>query len=207
MRKLGKQITQKGTGKRKRKSANELIAELTTDKKVKRSTLANQLGVSDRTLRSYKKYFASLDNPKIKLGKNDRVPPKKVLDKLSKIATKKKIRKTREVGSKYDKSEIYDIKDLINDRTYKRLQVQMKDKNWFGWLIRVNLLLIGKEGTFNQWFTFLTKIKTKAGLNNFLRGELEKLLNSRQNLYQVQNILGFEILEIAINSTLKMTDK
>jgi len=201
MRKLGKQIAQKGSGKRVKKSANQLIAEIRKKPKVTNTKIAKELGISDRTLRSYKKYFASLDNPQIKLNKNDRRPPKKVLDKISKIASKKKISKTRIKGNKFDKSEVGNLKNLISDSTFKRLKKETTNPNWFGWLIRINVLFITKEGSFSNWVTYVTSIKSKANLNDFLTGEIQNLVESKNS------ILGFEILEVVINTTLKIDPK
>lgn len=200
MRSLGKQFSQKGQ-ERVKKSANQLKAELIKQKKVTNTSLAKQLGISGRTLRSYKKYFASLDDPKIKLNKNDRRPPKKIIDKISKIATKKKIRKTRSQGKKYDKAEFDNIRSIIKPSVFKKLKKESKNKNWFGWLIRVNILFITKEGSFDNWMTFVTSIATEGNLNDFIIGEIQKLVESKNS------ILGFEILEVVINSTLKIEDK
>lgn len=206
MRKLGKQISQKGLGKKVKKSTNQLKAELTTREKGKKpiitnKNLAKKLGISDRTLRSYKNYFASLDNPKIKLGKHDRKPPKNILDKISKLASKKKIKKTRDAGKKYDKSDIDTITTLISDPTWNKLKKESQSKNWFGWLVRINILFITKQGSFDDWVTYVTSIKNKSELNRFIIGELQKLIESKNS------ILGFEIVEITINSTLQLKDK
>jgi len=197
MRKLGKQITQKGSGKRVKKSPNQLIAEI----KGPKAKLSKELGIADRTLRSYKNYFASLDNPSIKLGKHDRKPPKTILDKISKLAGKQKIRKTRTSGIKYNKSDVDSLNELISSSTWNRLKLQLKNPNWFGWLVRINILFITKQGSFSDWVTYVTSIKSKAGLNRFLTGEIQKLVESKNS------ILAFEILEVVINVTLQIDKK
>lgn len=213
MRTLGKQISQKGSGKKIKKSANQLLTEIQQKKKIKKSALAKQLGVSDRTLRSYKKYFASLDNPEIKLTKNDRKPPKKILDKISKLATNKKIPKTRIKGTKYDRSEVDKRIDVISKSTFNQIKKEAVKDDFFGLLIRVHVLFIGKEGTFDEWVTFVPPkrfiddiLKSPTTLNNYITGELEKIVNNKRNLYQLSTILGFEILEVAINVTTTKVD-
>lgn len=200
MRKLGKQFIQKGLNKTVKKKANELVAELTEvkkrgKKKITRSDLAKKLGISDRTLRSYKKYFASLDNPSIKLNKNDRRPPKKVLDKLSSIAQNYKIKKTRQAGNKFDKSQVETLSGVIDKKTYDKIKKETKKVNWFGWLIRVNVAFITKQGTFDDWMTFVTSIKDYEQLDEFIVAQLYKKITKKNS------ILGFEIIEVVINVT------
>lgn len=200
MRKLGKQYVQQGTNKKVKKNANELIAELSEKtkqhkKKITRQSLSKKLGISDRTLRSYKKYFASLDNPSIKLNKNDRKPPKKVLDKLSKIAGNYKIKKTRIEGNKFDKAEVETLKNVLSLKTYNRFKNEMLKPNWFGWLIRVNIAFITKQGTFDDWMTFVTSIKDRRELDQFISDQIYKKVTKKNS------ILGFEIIEVVINVT------
>lgn len=201
MRKLGEQFVQQGLDKKAKKNANELIAELSEiktrgqKKKITRNKLAKKLGVSDRTLRSYKKYFASLDNPNIKLTKNDRRPPKKVLDKLSKIASNYKIKKTRPSGNKFDKSEVETLKNVITKKTWNKIEKEMDKPNWFGWLIRVKVAFITKQGTFNDWITYVTSITDYNDLDKFITDQLYKKVTNKNS------ILGFEIIEVVINVT------
>lgn len=201
MRKLGEQYIQQGINKKVKKNANELIAELsetktsTQKKKLTRSQLAKKLGISDRTLRSYKNYFASLDNPTIKLNKNDRKPPKKVLDKLGKVASNYKIKKTRNAGNKFDKQEVETLKNVISKQTFKKIIKETNKKNWFGWLIRVNIAFITKQGTFNDWITYVTSIKDYKDLDQFISDQIYKKVTGKNS------ILGFEIIEVVINVT------
>lgn len=201
MRKLGKQFTQKGLGKKVKKKPNEIIAELTEvqhigqKKKITRKALAKKLGVSDRTLRSYKKYFASLENPKIKLTKNDRRPPKKVLAKLNKTATKYKIEKQREAGSVFDKEQVETLKNIISKETFDSLKTEMKSKTFFGFLIRINILFITKQGSFNDWLTYATSITKYKDLDQFISDQIYKKVTKKNS------ILGFEIIEVVINIT------
>lgn len=200
MRKLGKQYVQQGLHKNTKKRANELVAELTEVKtrgkiKITRGDLSKKLGISDRTLRSYKKYFASLDNPSIKLNKNDRVPPKKVLEKLSKVASNYKIKKTRVSGNKFDKSEVETLTGILNRKTFDRIKKELKNPLWFGWLIRVHIAFITKQGTFDDWMTFVTSIKDFGELNEFLSAQIYKKVTKKNS------ILGFEIIEVVVNTT------
>lgn len=77
----------------------------------------------------------------------------------------------------------------------------MSKPEWFGWLIRINILFITKQGSFSDWVTYVTSIRTKGNLNNFLIGELQKLIESKNS------ILGFEIVEVVIQPTLKIETK
>lgn len=206
MRKLGKQYIQAGTSKRENKNANELIAELSEKsvshkKRLTRLSLAKKLNISDRTLRSYKKYFASLDNPAIKLTKHDRRPPKKVLDKISKIAFDYKIKKTRLIGNKFDKSEVETLKNVLSVKTFNRIKKEIEKPNWFGWLIRVNIAFITKQGTFNDWMTFVSSIKDRKELDQFISDQIYKKVTKKNS------ILGFEIIEVVINVTTKEYEK
>lgn len=212
MRKLGNKITQKGIGKKVKKSPNELLSELSTkrsqgiSKKEKsqltKKELAIRLGISDRTLRSYKRYFASLDNPNISFNKNDRRPSKELLKKISAIATKKKIKKTRLSGSKYDKAQVENLKSVVSSGTFKQLQKEFDKPTFDGLLIRVNILFITKEGSFSDWPTFRIsnkynqrELKSLRALNNFIIGELQKIIRNKDS------ILGFEIVQIVFDVT------
>lgn len=212
MRKLGSKITQKGLGKNVKKSVNELIAELSTkriqDKSEKgknqltQKQLIKKLNVNARTFRSYKKYFASLDNPKIVLTKNDRIPPKKLLNKIKKLATSRRIRKTRQAGNVFDKSQIENLKGIISRSTFTRLQKEFKKETFDGLLIRVNVLYITKEGSFSDWPTFRLSKKYNArelrslrGLNDFVTGAIQKTVRNKDS------ILGFQIIAVVFDIT------
>lgn len=220
MRKLGKQYTQKGTGKTVRKKPGELITELTTTKgtrltdpktgkitykKVKglvtKKELAKALGISERTLRSYKNYFASLANPSIKLNKNDRRPSKdkrKAIEKkIKKLAKSKKILQTREQGSVFDRSEIETFKNVVSRSLWNNVKEEIKKPSWFGWLIRININFITKQGTFNDWLTYATSISNYNDLDEFLSDQIYKKVTKKNS------ILGFEIIEVIINITTK----
>lgn len=241
MRELGKPLSQKGTGQRVKKLPGEIITELTVnikkelkDKKVVKTTkqtgliskseLAKKLNISDRTLRSYKKYFASLENENIKLNKNDRRPAneKEFLKKFSKtvdqinkeLPRKKRIAKTREKGTKYDVGQIENIRPLISKPLFNRLKKELDKKETYGFHIRVNVLFITKDGDYNEWITFVPPIKTSPGLkkynelNKWLNMEIEKNFTSRQNIYSYRhNVIGFEILEVILVPTLNLPVK
>lgn len=221
MRKLGSKITQKGLGKNVKKSANELLAELSTKrlqergdkeekqlikektkKQVTQKQLLKKLNVKPRTFRSYKRYFASLDNPKIKLTKNDRRPSKQLLEKISKLASTKKIRKTREAGNVFDKAQVENLKGIVSPVIFKRLQKEFKKDKFDGLLIRVNVLYITKEGSFSDWPTFRIskkynerELRSLRGLNAFVTGGVQKTIRNKDS------ILGFQILSIVFDVT------
>lgn len=220
MRKLGNQYTQTGTGKKSRKKPAELIAELTTTKgtrKIDQKTgqltykktrgeltkkdLAKALNVADRTLRSYKKYFASLENPAIKLNKNDRKPSKakikSIEKKIKQLAKKENIKLTRNAGSVFDRSEIETYKNVISKSLWNQVKDETKKPTFFGWLIRININFITKQGTFNDWLTYATSITDYKDLDEFLSDQVYKKVTKKNS------ILGFEIIEVIINVTTK----
>jgi len=233
MRKIGKIISQRGHGKNIKKLPSEFIIELTTkikkenNKSVKKKgkiskvSIAKKLGISERTLRSYKKYFASLENKSIKLGKHDRRPKNekqfikkfsKIVDELNKeLPKKERIKKTRLKGNKYDVSEIENINTLISKKTFGKLKSKIQEKNVFGFFIRVNVLFITRDGTYDEWLTFIPPVKSSpklkqfAELNKYLSQELENNFKSKSNIYSYRHsVLGFEIIEVQIIPTLEL---
>ncbi len=244
MRKLGKQISQRGHGKNVKKTPGAIIAELTvkikkekakkTDKKFTKATkkktqvtkaeIAKKLNISERTLRSYKKYFASLENKDIKLSKYDRKPKNEkafskkfseVTSEINKTLPKKqRVKKTRIQGNKYDVGAVDNIDFLISPSTYKRLKKQLAKESVYGFLIRVNVLFITKDGSYDEWLTFVPPVKTSPKLKNykelntFLKQEIESNFKSKSNIYSYRHsVLGFEILEVIAVPTLNLPDK
>lgn len=209
MRKLGNQYIQESLGIKEKKSINEIIAELTVLKSKKnnkkkntviltKKELSKKLGIAARTLNSYKQYFASLEDIKIKLNKNDRRPNKKIIDKIYKISKNYKIKQTRIGHKKYDKSEIDNLKIIITKKYYNTFKKEIEKDNWFGWLIRIHFSIIIKGATFtNDWLTYVTSIKDYKELNYFLVEQFYKKINS------IPSLLGYEILEVVVNVTTK----
>lgn len=257
MRKLGNRFVQKST-KTVRKSVNQILGELTTAhprkvedkegnvKKVKQKgvftqkQIAKQLKISDRSYRAYKKYFASLDNPDIKLGKNDRVPrdAKKIKQKILKFASSKKvekaltdkakkvlekriastdnkilkaklkkqlrklkkvkIKKTRSEGKKFDRSIPVAYYEFATKSTWEKLMNEKKilGKKFKGFLTRINLMFITKNGTFSDWVAWVYTPESRDDYNEFIQGEIQKIIDAKNS------ILGYEILEVIIDITL-----
>lgn len=220
MRKLGKQYIQSGTGKTTRKKPAELITDLTTTKGVRKTDkktgqltykktkgtltkkqLAKELGISDRSLRAYKNYFASLANPNIKLGKNDRKPSKNKIKSIEKkikaLSKKQNIKLTRKAGSVFDRTEIETFKNVISKSLWNQVKDEIKKPTFFGWLIRINISFITKQGTFDDWLTYATSITNYNDLDEFLSDQIYKKVTKKNS------ILGFEIIEVIINVTTK----
>lgn len=214
MRKLGKRIEQKGTGKTIKKKSFELLTDLTNQRNKNRITkkeLAKKLGISDRTLRSYTRYMANESGIAVEINKNDRKPPKDFINRLRKVnrTLPKKQRKasTRQGNNIFDK-DTKDFKEIITQDTYEKIQHEMNKKTFFGFLIRVNVNFYTRNGVFEQWLTFVYNVKQfgnkKEDIDKFVTGAITKKarssFQSTEN-YKLSGIFSFEIIETVIDIT------
>lgn len=206
MRKLGKRITQKGSGRRSKKNLVELVTELThqhrsdyvakknivqVEKKTTKKQIAKSLRIKPAKLRAYEKYFEEKPGG-IK-------PPEKVLKKLRSIAKKYKVTVTRPKGEFFPRMKTESLKELVNDSSYSSINKQKNLQGFFGFLIRVQILFETSSGFFKNWLTFVVdgdEIRTKNALNSFLVGEIKK------NIRAKNSIKSFTILQTVIDTTL-----
>lgn len=207
MRKLGTRIIQKGSDKKIKKNFFEIVSELsTTDKKsykessgtkhkkiISKKEIAKKIGISERAMRAYQMYFK---DPKNKYSIK---PSEKIMKKLRKVARSKKKKSTRTKGLIFPAQNTHTFKELVSEKSYKELKEAQKNKNFFGVLVRVNILFLHKNGNFNDWMTFVVNkniITSRSELNDFITGGIRKKVRAKNS------ILGFEIIETVLDITL-----
>ncbi len=98
-------------------------------------------------------------------------------------------------GNKFDRAEVETLKNLLSKGTFNKIKPEMKKPNWFGWLIRVNVVFITKQGTFSDWLTFVSSYKNHKDLDEFITDQIYKKVTKKNS------ILGFEIAEVVVNVT------
>lgn len=190
MRKISHSVEQIGSGKKVKKKNFELLTELS--KKSTKKDLAKKLGISPRTLRSYYDYMRN-DILKTEVSKHARKPPKEFTQKIKRIAKNRKVNLTRNKSNFYTRAD--KLENLVTEKTYAEVESNFSDVNFFGMLVRVNVVILTRSGNFDNWITLVipNDLRTRNDINDFITGEVLKFVNARNS------ILGYEIKETVFN--------
>lgn len=209
-------ITQ--TENSRRKTAYELFSDLTNryqkgytaagmpkyEKPLFTQTkLAKELGISPRHLSAIKNNLKRQSGYDLPTKQYERNPSKDLLTRLSKVASKYKVRKTVNEYVNILPNRSKDVqKNIINRKTREQLLKVVKHPDYFGVVIRVNVSYYSKNGVFDNWVSFSSVSKN---VSKIISDFLEEAINSKMVKLPKQ---GSEIFRYVIKSiTIEVNSK